>query len=366
MLIRILVLLVLYTGLVNSLLASETLNIQSGTGESQAVILMYHHFGVDKHPSTNIRLEQFEAHLDHLAQAGYQVWPLTRVIEYIQNKKPFPSRVVVITIDDAYQSVYTEAYPRLKNRGWPFTVFVSTDGVDSRYRSYMSWQQMREMQKHGVTFANHSASHDYLIKLKQNENQTQWKTRITNDINRAQARLKTELGNAPMLFAYPYGEYNTTLANTIAEMGYVAFGQHSGPAGPDDDLRALPRFPMAEKFAALPDFKQKIASLAFPIKKLSPWEPLINPANNPPKLEITLGNSDDVRLNQLTCFVSGQGRVEIKWINRQKQNFSVQATRPLSAGRNRYNCTAPSSQKGRFYWYSHLWINQKASEKGMK
>jgi peptidoglycan/xylan/chitin deacetylase (PgdA/CDA1 family) len=233
------------------LYANENIVDGQQSGENQAVILMYHHFGVDKHPSTNVRLAQFEAHLDHLSQAGYQIWPLAKVAEYIRDKQAFPDRVAAITIDDAYQSVYTEAYPRLLKRAWPFTVFVATDGVDHRYRSYMSWQQMREMQNNGVTFANHSASHDYLVRLKQGENHQRWQNRVTEDIRRAQARLKTELGKAPMLFAYPYGEYNTDLANIVAQMGYVAFGQHSGPAGINDDTRALPRFPMAEKFAEL-------------------------------------------------------------------------------------------------------------------
>lgn len=325
---------------------------------------MYHHFGVEKYPTTNIRLQQFEAHLDYLAQEGYRVWPLTKVAEYIKNKKPFPGRVVAITIDDAYLSVYQEAYPRLRKRGWPFTVFVATDGVDRKYHSYMTWDQMREMQKHGATFANHSTTHDYLIRHKPNETAAQWEARVRQDIEHAQIRLKTELGNAPMLFAYPYGEYNTALARIVTSLGYVAFGQQSGPAGIQDDIRALPRFPMSEKYGVFSQFKQKVASLAFPISKLNPWDPSLLPtqsttsqitSTNPPVLEITLGKSD-AALNQLSCYVSGQGRVEVKWLNKQERRFTVQAKAPLPGGRSRYNCTAPSTQKGRYYWYSHLWI----------
>ena len=62
-------------------------------------------------------------------------------------------------------------------------------------------------------------------------------------------------------------------------------------------------------------------------------------------------------INQLKCFVSGQGQVDIEWQNRREQELIVKAKKHLPSGRSRYNCTAPSSQKGRFYWYSHLWIN---------
>ena len=39
-------------------------------------------------------------------------------------------------------------------------------------------------------------------------------------------------------------------------------------------------------------------------------------------------------------------------------SLTIQAQNAITAGRGRYNCTAPShSQPGRFYWYSQLWIN---------
>jgi peptidoglycan/xylan/chitin deacetylase (PgdA/CDA1 family) len=323
--------------------------------ESQAVILMYHHFGVEKHPSTNIRLAQFEAHLDHLADAGYQVWPLTQVVEHIQQRKPFPERVVAITIDDAYQSVYTEAYPRLRARGWPFTVFVATDGVDQRYRAYMGWDEMREMQQHGATFANHGASHDYLLRRGPGETAAQWQMRMREDIQRAQRRLTEELGQAPMLFAYPYGEYDTALAEIIGSMGFVAFGQHSGAAGLGDDIRALPRFPMAERFGELEDFRIKVAALAFPVLEVKPWDPMLDERRRP-RLVLRLGESS-ARLDQLACYVSGQGRVTVEWLDKAARRFAVQAASPLPIGRSRYNCTAPSSQAGRYYWYSHLWVS---------
>jgi len=324
--------------------------------ERQAVIFMYHHFGVEKYPATNVRLKQFEAHLDYIADNGYQVWPLQKVVRYLRDNKPFPARVVAITIDDAYTSVYTEAFPRLRARGWPFTVFVATDGVDKHYTALMSWAQMREMQQHGASFANHSASHGHLIQRRSGENNKAWLTRLREDIQRAQRRLKEELGSAPMLLAYPYGEFNTVLAELVSGLGYTAFGQQSGPAGLGYDFRALPRFPMSERFADMDGFRTKIASLALPVLSVEPWEPVIDAVNNPPRLRIGLGDSD-ARLDQLGCFISGQGRVDVQWEDRGARRFAVQAGAPLPVGRSRYNCTAPSSQKGRYYWYSHLWIH---------
>jgi peptidoglycan/xylan/chitin deacetylase (PgdA/CDA1 family) len=322
--------------------------------ENQAVILMYHHFGDDEFPSTNVRLAQFEAHLEHLEKGGYQVWPLARVAEHIQQRKPFPTRVVAITVDDAYRSVYTQAYPRLRARGWPFTVFVASDGIDRHFQAYMDWAQMREMHANGVTFANHSASHDYLVRRRAGESESRWRERIRDDIQRGHRRLSEELGEPPMLFAYPYGEYDAALADLVAELGYVAFGQHSGAAGIGADTRALPRYPMAEKFAAIGDFREKVASLAWPIERVEPWNPLITGENKAPSLDITLGESD-ARLDQLRCYFFGED-LNVARVKKESRRFRVQAAVPLPVGRSRYNCTAPSSQTGRFYWYSHPWL----------
>ncbi len=318
-----------------------------------AVIFMYHHFGEPAHPSTNIRLEQFDAQLEYLQRAGYQILPLEDIVASLQGGPPLPPRAVAITIDDAYLSVYREAFPRLRARGWPFTVFVATDPVDQGLRAFMNWGQMREMQAHGATFANHSRAHDYLIRRRPDESPAQWQERIRADLGHAQRRLEEELGRAPKLFAYPYGEYDTALASLVREMGFVAFGQQSGAVGRWSDLRALPRYPMAEAFADLAQFRVKAASLPLPVLEVVPWDPVTTAPR--PRMALRLEESD-ARLSQLACYASGQGALPIQWLNRNERRFSVQARQDLPPGRSRYNCTAPSGQAGRFYWFSHLWI----------
>ncbi len=317
-------------------------------GQSSAVTLMYHHFGESRHPSTNIRLEQFEQHLQFLEQHDFQVLPLATVIKAMQNNESLPDRSVVITMDDAYRSVYSEAYPRLKQRGWPFTVFISSDYIDKKYSNYMSWQQMREMQQHGASFGNHSRSHDYLIRHLENETDLAWQQRIKDDITYAQQRLRDELKNSIDVIAYPYGEYNLVIANIIQELGIIGMGQHSGAIGPTSDFRFLPRFPMNENFGEMDDFKSKIMSLAMPLLETPQIDPVITESQ--PMFKVELNQP----LKQLACYASGQGKIQVLW--QDKKIFTVQANSGLPAGRSRYNCTAPSSEPGRYYWFSQLWI----------
>jgi biofilm PGA synthesis lipoprotein PgaB len=319
--------------------------------EPGAVILTYHRFGEQRHPSTNIGLEDFDAHLQHLEEGGYSVLPLPEVLRALAAGDPLPDRAIVITIDDAYQSIYTEAYPRLRKRGWPFTVFVACDGVDQGLPALLSWDRMREMQPHGVTFANHGSSHAHMLERAPDETDDAWLLRQRGDIEGCQERLQAELKQAPMLFAYPYGEYDATLATLVTSMGYIGFGQQSGAVGPRRDPRSLPRFPVAGTFAALNSFKVKVASLEMPVTAEEPWNPVTTEGR--PVLEITVA-PDTGGMDRLACFVSGHGQVPVKW-REPGRTFIVQAEQPLPSGRSRYNCTAPA-EDGRFYWFSHPWF----------
>jgi len=316
--------------------------------QNSAVALMYHHFGESRYPSTNIRLEQFEQHLQYLEQNGFQILPLGTVLKAIQNNEPLPDKTIVITMDDAYRSVYSEAYPRLKQRGWPFTVFVSSDYIDKKYSNYMSWQQMREMEQHGASFGNHSRSHAYLIRQLENETDSAWQQRSRNDIAYAQQRLRDELTTPLNVIAYPYGEYNLALANITRELGLIAMGQHSGAIGPASDFRFLPRFPMNEDFGEMDGFISKVMSLAMPLLQTPQIDPVITETQ--PTLSVKLKQP----LTQLACYASGQGKIQVRW--QDEKTFTVQANSDLPAGRSRYNCTAPSAEMGRYYWFSQLWI----------
>ena len=88
-----------------------------------------------------------------------------------------------------------------------------------------------------------------------------------------------------------------------------------------------------------------------PVAALTPWEPVVN--EELPEIEVTLGETD-ARIGGLTCFVGGQGRVSIRWIE-EGRRFSVTPQRSLGPGRHRVNCTAPR-RDGRYLWFSHPWF----------
>jgi len=316
-----------------------------------AVVLMYHRFGEDRFPSTNIRVEQFEAQLEHLQEAGYTIVPLADVVSALTQGTPLPDRAVAISIDDAYRSVYDVAFPRFSALGYPFTVFVATDAIDERLPAYMSWEQMREMAAAGAAFANHGAAHTSVIERLAAETDTAWLARVRVDIEKGARRLSEELDPLDRAFAYPYGEFNSAVGDLLEEMGYVGFGQHSGAVGPDSDTRALPRYPMAESFGDLGQFRTKVASLPMPVIEVDPWDPVTSATR--PTVTVTLRETE-ARLDELACYVGGQGRVDVAW-QEPARRFTVGPLQPFRPGRQRVNCTAPRND-GRYVWFSHPWF----------
>lgn len=324
---------------------------------ASCVVLQYHHFS-DKTPAaTSISPSLFQQQLDYLESHNFKVLPLVEVIEALRNKRDLPDKCAALTVDDAYTSVYQNAFPMVRKKGWSMSVFVSTDHVGNGKGAYMSWEQMREMAQQGVSIENHGKSHDHLVRYLPGESEEAWRARVTADISTAQEVIARELGTAPSLFAYPYGEYTPAVQEIVRSLGLVAFGQNSGAIWEGSDFTALSRFPMAAQYAAMPGFITKANSLALPVLESLPKETLLGLEERRPLL--TLRFAPDLKARKgLQCFVNGSKDVTMRWTDTENQ-VSVQPNFNLSAGRSRTNCTLASGEAGRFYWYSHDWIRRR-------
>lgn len=320
---------------------------------NHAVVFVYHRFGEPRYPSTNTPVAAFKAQLDYLASHGFHVWPLPKLVRTLQAGKPVPNKTVALSIDDAFQSVYQNAWPLLRAHHFPVTVFVSTRAVDRHYPAYMTWAEMRTMQAQGATFADHTVTHPHPLEHKPGEGQAAWKKRIRAEILDAQKRLRKELGPTtnthPKLFAYPYGEYSPALARLVNSLGFVAFSQASGALGEPLDIRALPRFPVDTDFDALGMFARRAVSRPMPLANSVPWSPVVSKTGNPPTLVLTLRRP----LHGLACFRSDGARMVKAPVSATR--VVLKATVPLPLGRSMYTCTAPATD-GAYYWYTHPWF----------
>ena len=134
--------------------------------ENSAVVLMYHRFEQPEHPSTNIDKELFAKQMNYLKENKFKVLPLTDLIDIFENNKPIPKKAVLITIDDGFKSVYTNAFSILKGFNFPFSVFISTKYVSNSHNSdFMSWDMLKEIKNNGGEIFNHSHDHKSLLNL---------------------------------------------------------------------------------------------------------------------------------------------------------------------------------------------------------
>ncbi|GAA5316888.1 MAG: polysaccharide deacetylase family protein [Candidatus Pelagadaptatus aseana] len=321
-----------------------------------AVILQYHHVGSGYPDATSVSVERFRQHMDYLHEQQFSVVSLVSLVDAIKQGRTLPEKAVVITFDDAYESVLLHATPILQDRGWPYTVFASTEAVDKGYQGVMSWEQLREISRRGADIANHTVSHSHLIRQYPEESEDNWQERVGLEIDRAEQRIQDEVGHSHKLLAFPYGEYNLALLQLMASRGFAGVGQQSGALGDWMDVRLLPRFPFAGAYGDLQDFAIKVNSLPLPVASVafqgesySHWvEPVLSGPSRP-VLKIKFGSE---RLDGLRCYATGQGQIDVDIVGSEAR---VTASAALLPGRSRYNCTAAGPQ-GRFYWFSQLFI----------
>jgi len=313
--------------------------------DNQCVLLLYHRFSDEGPQSTSTSPEIFEKHLEYLFENGYNVLPLDQVIEGLTIQGVLPKKCVSLTADDGFLSIYTDAYPLLVKYQMPMSIFVSTESIDKKYKLMMSWKQLKEMSDL-IDVYNHSVKHLHLVE--------QEVEIVRSEITQAQQRIQQELGVEEKFFAYPYGEFDDQTYRLISDLGYVGFGQHSGVINRNSDFLNLPRFSMSGPYAEMDSFTLKIRTLPMPIGFEEP-KSLVISENFKPSLTLTFSRefSKDEK-QQFSCFVSGQDQPKLKWLGSNKVN--IQAREALPKGRSRYNCTMPSKEVGRYYWYSKLWL----------
>ena len=320
-----------------------------------AVFLQYHHVSNKTPAITSIPPEMFKQHLDYLDKNKFNVAPIETITKAIQSGQSVPEKTIVITFDDAYKNIYENAFPMLKEKGWPFTIFVSTQPVDRGFGKFLTWEQIQEMTRSGATIANHTISHPHMPEKKPKESDQAWLERSRKEIIDTEGRIKEKTGQSIKMLAWPFGETAPELRKMIKDMGYIGFGQQSGAIGPLSDFTRLPRYPMSGNYTDMSGFRTKVNSRPLPVSKQEPDTAIIDPKDLMPPLTLTLADGS-YQKKQLNCYVSGQGKVELEWLDKEKTQFRTQAKSPLPIGRSRYNCTAPSMDGRHYYWFSHQWL----------
>lgn len=188
-------------------------------GYQTVPVISYHKFSRERADVLTVKASVFEEQMRFLKENGYRVITLDQFFEFLNSRRPIPSKSVVITIDDNYYSTYDIAFPVLKKYGYPATLFVYTDLITSGGKS-MNWAILSEMSKHGMDIQSHTKSHRNLAKRTDEESFRGYFEAIKGELAESAALIKKRLDKEVKYLAYPFGDTNPLVIALLTKLGY--------------------------------------------------------------------------------------------------------------------------------------------------
>ena len=189
-------------------------------------------------PGTEITPAAFEAQMKELKDHGITVISMQDLLAWKRGEKNIPPRCAVITFDDGYKSQYEVAWPILKKYGYPFTMFIYTEGVRGGSLGgggAITWEQLADMRDNGVDIEAHSATHQDMReghtitlvgpggkKTRTKLTGPQYEQWVRNEVVGCKELLEQRLGIKVNCFAVPFGNYNEHVKELARNAGYEA------------------------------------------------------------------------------------------------------------------------------------------------
>ncbi|MGC8494219.1 MAG: polysaccharide deacetylase family protein [Syntrophobacteraceae bacterium] len=172
----------------------------------KAAILMYHsisdvHENGQSYFRTVTSLSVFSEQMQFLDESGYNVVDLMTLVQAVKAGRDLPPRSVALTFDDGFRDFYTDAFPVLQRHDFPATVFLVTGRIDRdaplNGKSCLTWGQVRELDRAGITFGSHTVNHPTLSVLSEKD--------LEFELIHSKERIESELGKSIDSFCYPFG-----------------------------------------------------------------------------------------------------------------------------------------------------------------
>jgi peptidoglycan/xylan/chitin deacetylase (PgdA/CDA1 family) len=190
----------------------------------------------------------FATQMEYLHHNGYQTCNPVHAAALLQSDIGKAVKHVVITFDDGYRDFYQEAFPVLNRFGFTATVFLPTAYIGDSAQQFkgqdcLTWSEVRELQKYGISFGSHTATHPQLRSLD--------KDALKEEIVSSKRSIEEKTGCAVDSFAYPYAfpQTETEFKKVLRELLFRAEYQSGvctivGRAKCSSDRFFMERLPM--------------------------------------------------------------------------------------------------------------------------
>jgi len=213
-----------------------------GPPASGASLLIYHRIGAGTQDELDVSTDDFLAQLDVLESHG--VVSLDEALDRVGRRDPSPS--FVLTFDDGFADVYDNAWPALRERRVPFTIYLATAYMGERmvwegstaqgpHGMGLTWRQLEEMLSSGLcTIGNHTHNHAPPAEL------------TTEELDLCSAAIEHHLGVRPAHFTYPWGVVVPRMESALRERFRSSSTGILGRNDPSTDPARLKRIPVRQ------------------------------------------------------------------------------------------------------------------------
>ncbi len=191
--------------------------IPPGRATVRVPILMYHYIRVPPDRAQDrigwglsTSPDDFRQQMDYLDEHGYHPVTLTELRAYLNGSQPLPDRPVVLTFDDGYADLYTQAFPVLKHHHFKAVAYI-VSGFLGRSGTNVTADQVREMDAYGIEVGAHTADHVDLTRAGGS---------LTYEVSGSKAALEALVGHPVLDFCYPFGRYNAQVIQAVQAAGF--------------------------------------------------------------------------------------------------------------------------------------------------
>jgi peptidoglycan/xylan/chitin deacetylase (PgdA/CDA1 family) len=204
-------------------IAALSLLLAASAFAQNTTILAYHE--VDPVPERGwaVSSEDFADQMHYLALAGYNVIPISALVDYIDRRSDsLPPNAVIITVDDGWLCTSTEVQPVLTRFGFPWSLYVYPNIVGVGLHA-LTWPQIVALQKAGVDIEGHTMSHPHLMHTSHPElDDAQYDAFLRTELDESKRVIESHTGQPVRFLAYPYGDYDDAVIGAAKRTGYEA------------------------------------------------------------------------------------------------------------------------------------------------
>jgi len=204
----------------------------------RVAVLGYHDFSeTDRETAMRIRTSKFRKQMEVIRQLNIPVISMADFIAWKNGEKDIPQKSILITMDDGWKSAYTDAYPVLKEFGFPFTIYLYKDYVDGGGKA-LTTPMIKEMMANGATIGSHSTTHPFpqTVKLNRKKGPEAYDKFLDKEMRESKRFLEEKFKAPATTFAYPGGYFTEEMLTKAEQVGYT----HLFTVQPGKVKRSLP------------------------------------------------------------------------------------------------------------------------------